>query len=136
MSIKKCLDIHNHLLAHIDTTFDGGGMAMGIPLPSTCDTSSTGAAGASSLTSTASVVGPAAAGIPLGSVEIGNGGLSPLPVSPIPDPMPPVAGSGANPSMNAASSPPMISAPGKFTPAVGIGGPCTAIGASISPTGC
>ncbi len=29
MSIKKCLDIHNHLLAHIDTTFDGGGSHVG-----------------------------------------------------------------------------------------------------------
>jgi hypothetical protein len=37
------------------------------------------------------------------------------------------------------ASPPMISAPSTFTPPVGIGGPCQAIGTSVasaSSTGC
>ena len=129
------------------STYDGGGMTMGMPLPGsmassgTCDTSSTGGAAPSSAVSTSSPGGGSAAGIPMGSVEISNGGLSPVPVSPLPNPMPLVAGSGAYPAMSPTlgSSPPMISAPSTFTPAVGIGGPCAPIGTSVSSassTGC
>ena len=128
------------------TTYDGGGMTMGMPLPGsmppsgTCGTSSTAAASSSAM----SIASPGAispAGIPLGSVETSNAGLSPVPVSPMPSPMPLVAGSSAYPSMITApdSSSPMLSGPSTFTPAVGIGGPCTTIGASVSSassTGC
>jgi hypothetical protein len=127
------------------TTFDGGGMAMGMPLPGgsatsgTCGTSSTAAAPSSAM-ATPSPGGARPAGIPLGSVEIGNAGLSPVPVGPVPGPMPLVAGSGTYmPAMPApASSPPTISPPNTFSPSVEIGGPCTTVGATMpSPSsGC
>jgi hypothetical protein len=121
------------------TTFDGGGMAMGMPLPGgsatsgTCGTSSTAAAPSSAM-ATPSPGGARPAGIPLGSVEIGNGGLSPEPVGPVPSPMPLVAGSGIfMPTMPApAASPPTISPPNTFSPSVEIGGPCTTVGATMS----
>ena len=129
------------------TTYDGGGMMMGMPLPGstafsgTCGTSSTGGAASFSAMSTPSPGGASPAGIPLGSFETNNAGLSPLPVGPVPNPMPLVAGSSAYPSMTMApgSSPPMVAAPSTFAPSVEIGGPCTTTGPtvpSMSSTGC
>jgi hypothetical protein len=126
------------------TTFDGGGMAMGMPLPGStanCGTSPTTGTASSSAMSTPSPGGASPVGIPLGSVETGNTGLSPMPVSPVPNPMPLVAGLGPNSSMAPAPTPsaPMVPAPNTFTPAVGVGGPCVATGSTVSsssPTGC
>lgn len=126
------------------TTFDGGGMAMGMPLPGStanCGTSPTTGTASSSAMSTPSPGGASPVGIPLGSLETGNAGLSPMPVSPIPNPMPLVMGSGPNPSVvpAPASSAPTVFVPNAFTPAVGIGGPCVATGSTVSsssPTGC
>jgi len=131
-------------LSSSGTTFDGGGMAMGMPLPGStanCSTSPTTGTASSSAMSTPSPGGASPVGIPLGSVETGNTGLSPMPVSPVPNPMPLVVGSAPYSSMVPAptSSAPMVSAPNTFTPAVGVGGPCVATGSTVSspsPTGC
>jgi hypothetical protein len=136
------------------STYDGGGLTMGMPLPGSptsgaCGTGLTAGVASSSATSTTSAGPGSTAGIPLGSVEISNGGLSPLPVNPIPvnpiavspiqNPMPPVAGFST--SMAPATVPPMVSAPTTFAPLTGIGGvPCNTTSGSISSltssTGC
>ena len=73
------------------TTFDGGGPGAGTgTLPAgaatsgTCGTSSSSSASSSAATSPISPGGTARVGIPLGSVEIGNAGVSPLLVVPTP----------------------------------------------------
>ena len=83
------------------TNFDGGGLAVGTgTLPGgaatsgTCGTSSSGSASTSAATSPTSPGGAARTGIPLGSVEIGNAGVSPLLVVPTPSPNPSTMGSG------------------------------------------
>src|SRR5207237_3837969 len=75
------------------TNFDGGGLGVGTgTLPGgaatsgTCDTSSSSSASSSAATSPTSPGGGARTGIPLGSVEIGNAGVSPLLVVPAPSP--------------------------------------------------
>jgi hypothetical protein len=124
------------------TTFDGGGMALGMPLPGStanCGTSPTTGTASPSAMSTPSPGGASPVGIPLGSVETGDAGLSPMPVSPVPNPMPLAVGSAPYSSMVPTSSAPMVSAPNPFTPAVGVGGPCAATGSTVSsssPTGC
>jgi hypothetical protein len=128
------------------TTYDGGGMTMGMPSPSgtttvaTCGTGSTSSTASSAMSTSTPGLGTPS-GIPLGSVEIGNGGLSPVPTSPMPSPMPLITGASVYPSMMAAPTTyaPAISAPGPTTPPLGIGGPCQAIGSaspSLSTTGC
>jgi len=102
------------------TIYDGGGMAMGAGALLPGSTATSGTCGTSTSTSTStstnpplSVVTPlggaARAGIPLGSLEIGNAGVSAAPVVPTPSPYPSTLGS----SM-----------------------PCPATGMSTSLTGC
>jgi hypothetical protein len=98
------------------TIYDGGGMAMGTGAPLPGSTATSGTCGTSTVTSSnppSSVVTPpggvARAGIPLGSVEIGNAGVSAAPVVPTPGPYPSTMGSGI---------------------------PCATTGLSMSPTGC
>jgi hypothetical protein len=116
------------------TTFDGGGMtsSSGIPASGTCDTSSTGGTTMSSAMSTASPGGAFRAGIPLGSVETGGGGLSPLPTSMAPNPMPLLSESVMPPASS--SSTPTISLPNLVTPATGVSGPCQTVGAAGNPS--
>ena len=85
-----------------NTIYDGGGMGLGtgtsLPgsaqTPGTCGTSSSSSASLSAATSPTSPGGAARTGIPLGSVEIGNAGVSPLLVVPTPSPNPSTMGSG------------------------------------------
>ncbi len=83
------------------TNFDGGGLGVGTgTLPGgaatsgTCGTSSSSSASSSAATSPTSPGGIARTGIPLGSVEIGNAGVSPLIVVPTPSLNPSTMGSG------------------------------------------
>ena len=76
------------------STYDGGGMGlgMGASLPGSgviCGTSSGGSTAAMSSTASGNV---ARTGIPLGSVEIGNAGVSPLVVVPTPSASPSMMG--------------------------------------------
>lgn len=57
------------------TNYDGGGMTMGT---GTCGSGSGNSAPSMTATSPASPGGASKAGIPLGSVELGNAGISPL----------------------------------------------------------
>jgi hypothetical protein len=102
-------------------TFDGGGIATGTSLlgsSATCDTtSSNGASSTATLTLPPSPSGASPAGIPLGSVEISNAGVSP----PIAVPAP----SFSMPRTN-----------GLPSPAVGTGIPCAITGSSMPATGC
>jgi len=89
-------------MSGLSTTFDGGGLGVGTgtSLPGgaatsgTCGTSSSSSASSSAATSPTSPGGAARAGIPLGSVEIGNAGVSPLLIVPAPSPNPSTMGSG------------------------------------------
>ncbi len=91
------------------TIYDGGGMGMGNGASSgTCSTSTSMSSNPPSSVVTP-LGGAARAGIPLGSVEIGNAGVSAAPVVPTPSPYPSTLGS----SM-----------------------PCPATGMSTSSTGC
>ena len=84
------------------TIYDGGGMGLGtgtsLPgsaqTPGPCGISSSGGASLSAATPSALPGGIARTGIPLGSVEIGNAGVSPLLVVPTPSPNPSTMGSG------------------------------------------
>ena len=83
------------------TNFDGGGLGVGTgTLPGgaassgTCGTSSSSSASSSAATSPTSPGGAARTGLPLGSVEIGNAGVSPLLVVPTSSPNPSTMGSG------------------------------------------
>jgi hypothetical protein len=83
------------------TIYDGGGIGMETSLPGstatsgTCGTSSSSSASLSAATSPSALPGGTArTGIPLGSVEIGNAGVSPLLVVPTPSPNPSIMGSG------------------------------------------
>jgi hypothetical protein len=98
------------------TIYDGGGMGTGTSAPLPGSTVTTGACGNSTSTSSnpsPSIVTPpggaARAGIPLGSIEIGNAGVSAAPVIPTPGPYPSTMGGGM---------------------------PCAATGLSMSATGC
>jgi len=97
------------------TNFDGGGLGVGTgTLPGgaatsgTCGTSSSSSASSSAATSPTSPGGAARTGIPLGSVEIGNAGVSPLLVVPTPSPNPSTMGSGM-PCSTTGFSPPSSS---------------------------
>src|SRR6266851_1724471 len=104
------------------TNFDGGGLGMGTgtPLPgsatTSCGTASGSSASSSTATSSSSPGGVSRAGIPLGSVEIGNGGLSTAPIgappvpslplsttSPTPVPSSPVSTTGTLPPVTTVS---------------------------------
>ena len=106
------------------TTFDGGGMAMGtgasLPgsgtMSGTCGTSSSGIASSSAATSPTSPGGGSRTGIPLGSIEIGNAGVSAAPVVPTPSPYP-----------TTTTTP---------FPTLGSRSPCSTTGSSMSSTGC
>jgi hypothetical protein len=84
------------------TIYDGGGMGLGtgtslpgsIPTPGSCGISSSGGASLSAATPFALPGGIARTGIPLGSVEIGNAGVSPSTVVPAPSPYPSTMGNG------------------------------------------
>jgi hypothetical protein len=98
-----CLDMGSPSLgmSGSSTNFDGGGLGAGTgTLPSgaatsgTCGTSSSSRASSSAATSPTSPGGAARTGLPLGSVEIGNAGVSPLLVVPTPSPNPSTMGSG------------------------------------------
>ena len=101
--------------------YDGGGLGMGGSSPAnptTCDaTSGNSASSAATVASPPSPGGMSPAGIPLGSVEISNAGVSP----PIAVPAP----SFSMPTTN-----------GLLSPTVGTGIPCTITGSSMPATGC
>ena len=101
--------------------YDGGGIGMGtssLANTATCDAASGNAASsAATLASPPSPSGTSGAGIPLGSVEISNAGVSP----PIAVPAP----SFSMPTTN-----------GLPSPAVGTGIPCAITGSSMPATGC
>jgi hypothetical protein len=99
-------------LSGSSATFDGGGTGTGtgtsLPgsaaLSGACGTSST----SSAATSPASPGGLPRAGIPLGSVEIGNAGVSQLLIVPAPMPSPSMTGSG----VPCSTTPPSMSSTG------------------------
>ena len=101
--------------------YDGGGLGMGgssLANPTTCDaTFGNSASSAATVASPPSPGGMSPAGIPLGSVEISNAGVSP----PIAVPAP----SFSMPTTN-----------GLLSPTVGTGIPCTITGSSMPATGC
>ena len=82
--------------------YDGGGMGLGTgtslpgsaPTPGPCGSGSSGGASLSAATPSALPGGVARTGIPLGSVEIGNAGVSPSTVVPAPSPYPSTMGNG------------------------------------------
>jgi hypothetical protein len=104
------------------TPYDGGGMAMGSSLPNytaptvACGAIASGGASRSAATTSTLPGGVVRAGIPLGSVEIDSGGVSPLLAVPVATPTPSTMG-GVAPSMGAAA-------------------PCPATGSSMSSLGC
>jgi hypothetical protein len=119
------------------TTYDGGGMTVGGMSPGgaassgTCGSSTSGGAASPGATLPSSSVGASAVGIPLGSVEIGGAGLSPLPspsqftmVTPAPTPV------GSTTSL----VPSTIQAPFPSSPMLGV--PCATPGTVLSSTGC
>jgi hypothetical protein len=98
------------------STYDGGGMGlgMGASLPGSgviCGASSGGSTAAMSSTGSGNV---ARTGIPFGSVEIGNAGVSPLVVVPTPSASPSMMGTlGPSPStaIGTSTTPSMLGAP-------------------------
>jgi hypothetical protein len=102
------------------STYDGGGMAMGngsslvdaTAIPGMCGTASSSSA-PTTTTLSPSPGGASKAGIPLGSVEIGNAGISPMLAVPAPSPLLSTMG---YPSMS--------------------GTPCSTTGSPMSSTGC
>jgi hypothetical protein len=132
-------------------TYDGGGIAlgMGTALPGSMATC-TGSGNSVPSTDAASSTVPsvARAGIPLGSVEIGNAGVSPLLTAPTPSASPSMYGTlSLNPStMGAPATPPStMGAAGVFSPTTGVptalstdgtGQPCGSVPTSTRETGC
>jgi hypothetical protein len=98
------------------STYDGGGMGlgMGASLPGSgviCGAGSSGSTAAMSSTASGNV---ARTGIPFGSVEIGNAGVSPLVVVPTPSASPSMMGTlGPSPSttIGTSTTPSMLGAP-------------------------
>jgi hypothetical protein len=98
------------------STYDGGGMGLGMEasLPGSgviCGASSSGSTAAMSSTASGNV---ARTGIPFGSVEIGNAGVSPLVVVPTPSASPSMMGTlGPSPSttIGTSTTPSMLGAP-------------------------
>jgi hypothetical protein len=106
-------------MAGTSTNYDGGGLELGTALQGTspiCGTSSGGPGSTATLALPPSPGGASPAGIPLGSFEINNAGVSPSVVVPAP-----------SISMPITTSPP--------TPTVGASMPCSMTGSSI-PIGC
>lgn len=103
------------------TIYDGGGIGMGTTLPgssATCDaTSGEGASSTATLPLSPSPGGPSMAGIPLGSFEINNAGVSPSVAVPAPS----------------FSMPTTTSIP---SATIGAGMPCSIAGSSMPSTGC
>ncbi len=101
--------------------YDGGGIGMGTTLlggSATCDaTSSSGPSSTAPLTSLPSPGGASPAGIPLGSFEINNAGVSPSVAVPAPSFSMPTT----------TSSPPAT---------IGAGMPCSITGSSMPSIGC
>jgi hypothetical protein len=94
------------------STYDGGGMATGsgsslasvpsmsgTPMSGMCGTAASSSTPPTTATLTPSPGGASRAGIPLGSVEIGSAGVSPLVVVPAPSPYSSTMGSGTPCSM-------------------------------------
>jgi hypothetical protein len=104
------------------STFDGGGLSMGAGASSlgSAQICSTGSgAGASAPPSPLVSGGVARTGIPLGSVEIGNAGVSPLVVVPTP-----ASSTPASPTLLPSTT---MGNPGSLSPTTGM--PCGTIGA-------
>ena len=124
------------------TNFDGGGIGVGTgtSLPGStavCGTGSSSSASSSAAMSSASPAGGARAGIPMGSVEIGSAGVSPLVVVPVPSPSLSTMGTIASPSTTGALSPSMVGTPSSSLSRTGIGGaPCSSIAPPSPSTGC
>jgi hypothetical protein len=128
-------------------TYDGGGIAlgMGTALPGSMATC-TGSG--NSVPSTDAAPSVARTGIPLGSVEIGNAGVSPLLTAPTPGASPSMFGTlSPNPStMGAPATPPStVGAAGVLSPTTGspaalstdgTGQPCGSVPTSTPETGC
>jgi hypothetical protein len=76
------------------STYDGGGMGMAGSVPGSASICGTGSASGSSTAATPSMSPSAVSrpGIPLGSVEIGSAGISPLVVVPMPSASPSTMG--------------------------------------------
>jgi hypothetical protein len=116
------------------STYDGGGMALpgGGPI---CGASPSGSASSTAAMSSTASSRP---GIPLGSVEIGNAGISPLLSGPTPSASPPTFGM-LSPSLSTTSTlgtpPATVGAPGELT-TNGTGVPCGSVITSAPQTGC
>jgi hypothetical protein len=99
------------------STYDGGGMGVGIGTSLPGSAAICGTSNNASSTGTMSSTSPSTAartGIPLGSVEIGSAGVSPLVVVPTPSASPSTMGTvGPFPSM--------IGTPSTFPPTTGVG---------------
>jgi hypothetical protein len=100
------------------STYDGGGMGlgMGASLPGSgviCGASSSGSPSSTAAMSSTASGNVARTGIPFGSVEIGNAGVSPLVVVPMPSVSPSVMGTlGPSPSTTiGTTTPSMLGAP-------------------------
>jgi hypothetical protein len=107
------------------TVYDGGGMQVGASLPASAATMESCGASSSSTAATSPTApgGPSRTGIPLGSVQIGNAGVSPQAFVPTPSQTPLMAS--PPPSMTASPLPPTtmspspstMASPSSFTPA-------------------
>jgi hypothetical protein len=123
-------------------TYDGGGMAlgMGIGLPGSTATCTSPGNSASSTAATSSMTPSSVArpGIPLGSVEIGNAGISPLVTIPTPSASPSAFGT-LSPIPSTTSTlgapPATVGAPVELT-TNGTGMPCGSVITSTPQTGC
>src|SRR5215467_6869744 len=127
------------------TLFDGGGMSA--TAPTTCAASATASTPLASSMGPGSTVGPA--GIPLGSTELGGGGLSPPSVALSPNPSVPVTSSltplsgmtPSNPSVSAAPSTPTCATTQTGVPTIAgvpttFGAPLTGLALSLEATRC
>jgi hypothetical protein len=119
------------------STYDGGGMA----LPGSgaiCGASPSGSASSTAAMSSTASSNVARPGIPLGSVEIGNAGVSPLVIVPTPNASPSTFGT-VSPSLSTTSTlgapPATAGAPGELT-TDGTGMPCGSAITSTPQTGC
>jgi hypothetical protein len=99
------------------STYDGGGMGLGMAtsLPGSgviCGVSPSGSASSTAAMSSMASGNVARTGIPFGSVEIGNAGVSPLVVVPTPSASPSMMGIlGPTPSAIGTTTPSMLGAP-------------------------
>jgi hypothetical protein len=88
------------------STYDGGGMATSLPGSGViCDVNPSGSASSTAAMSSTASGNMARTGIPFGSVEIGNAGVSPLVVVPTPSASPSMMGTlGPSPSTTIGTS--------------------------------